>query len=187
MKRMLVGILVMLLLNKPLYAQDSVNKRIVILDDSVHSRSISSKQSRLNLIYTEISQLPDTDVKKEHVNLDWRQEEKIVSVRPNLIIIHLSCFSLAPDGSIRNETPGNNKFMSFLHRFVSTDTRFLIYSGAAFLESPAGQKDFFLRLQSRTGIRIYRLQTFVSRFDSVGLKQLKQLVQNTLAIPYPKK
>ena len=65
---------------------------------------------------------------KETTSLDWRREEQVVQLEPDLIVIHRSCFY----DQTKPYTDDSRKFDSFLEYVGKTSpaTRFLVYSRA---------------------------------------------------------
>ncbi|HUG92237.1 MAG TPA: toll/interleukin-1 receptor domain-containing protein [Planctomycetaceae bacterium] len=60
---------------------------------------------------------------KETTSLEWRREEQVRQLRPDLIVMHLSCFY-----SETNIEDSDRKFWSFIESMQGTGTRFIVYS-----------------------------------------------------------
>jgi hypothetical protein len=142
-------------------------------------------------IRTILGDLP-IDSRVEPVNPDWHGEDIILAAKPDLIIIHYSCFY-----GHSNTHDDDLRFEQFLRYIVKSDNQvqFLVYSRAKSIieKEPSGQQRYLFPLtyERRLGIAglRYRIHPFYvqpaagSFTDSGTALSLKGEVKRILGLP----
>ncbi|MES2654821.1 MAG: hypothetical protein V4620_04480 [Bacteroidota bacterium] len=103
-------------------------KQIVLMDsplkDVVYSYA-GWEMGRTNAdeITTILREITHFDIIKENTSLEWNREDELFSMKPDLIIIHASCFY-----NKTNTEDADRKFFSFLSYISELETKIIIYS-----------------------------------------------------------
>ena len=117
----------------------------------------------------------------EPTNFEWKYEDNIIKMNPDLIVIHYSAFEIETVG--HNDDRAKSKFRSFLRYFRDTKCKFLIYTRGGHFESGGDKQKLF----EETGIAesrflFYKVPNPYTFTDPTIERDLKLLVKDAMGL-----
>jgi hypothetical protein len=111
------------------HAVSGARKKVVLMDSTLpdlvfDDKTQASGRTNADDITDILSDL-NIDIVKENTSINWRREEQVRRMDPDLIIIHFSCFYPTTDNR-----DAAKKFRSFLEYMWDSRARFLVYTRA---------------------------------------------------------
>ncbi len=141
--------------------QQYIAKRVVIMDNPDHKQK---ETPYLQSMKTALGGIQNATITIQPTTQAWQGEDSIWKVNPDLIIIHVNCFSIEEDAG-----KGRIKFNAFIKKMTDRDTKFLFYSGGFSAEKDEGTLYYVRILRRATGLPLERINTFAIHPDD-GLR-----------------